>query len=265
MLSPGLALDVLARLDYAADKAEIWMLSDECSDALAARIRTPVALCQIEKSQTSEDPPPIGHATAAKNNIEGIENYVAALNLLSSASTEAELIASYGAALGGLEKMAASLGGSGLTDFIKGLSERQEQTDAVVDFAIKTLRFRRMREVVLRADPALQRSVRNLQLQLMQLNADPKFDALQKRLTSARDDATEAKMEDGATYRPILEELESAHAAFVAHYEKSIYVRVAMIGKAHSGLARALRNPKNPEEIVEYLEGLKVLAATLKE
>ena len=265
VLTSGLAKDAEERLTFGADNQETWFLSDACADALAVRAATPVGRCQIERVPTTDKLPPVGNATAAAVNISALQDYVAALALLASATSETELIAAYGAALGGLENIGAELGGGGLADFVKGLEDRSAQTESVVDFAIKTLRFQRMREVVLDADPAVQTAARNLQLQLMQMHADPTFDRLAKRLGDADNAVLEADTSDGPAYRAALVELQNAHVAFVAHYARSIYVSVAMIGKAHGGLAGALRNPGKPEEIVDYITALKALSDSLKE
>ncbi len=266
ILNPALEGEAERALTVAAERGDIWLLSDTCRDMIRARPGALAETCAIEKLQTDGSPRPVGAATAAARKMGVLTDYVAALTLLSEAGTEAEVTASYAAALKGLGNLAKVGESKGLSEFVAGLREEQGRTDAVASFAIQTLRYNRMRRVVPRADPDVQQVVRDIQLELFELRADPEYHRLADALIAAEDNALLADPEGSAAdYRAALVQLEAAHGAFFAHYDRSIYVRVGRIAMAHGALARALRGTGSTEEVVAYLEALRELADQLEE
>lgn len=263
LLRPSLRAEADQALTVAAERGDVWLLTDACRDMIRARPGALAETCGIERIRTDESPRPIGAATAATRRMGVLVDYVAALELLADAGTDREVTEAYGAALAGLENLGKAAPSEGLAGIVAALKGRRGQTDRVVSYAVGALRFNRMRSVVTRADPDVQEVVRDIQLSLFQLRADPEYHRLADALIAAEEAALVADPADPVAYRAALAGLEAAHAAFFAHYDSSIYVKVGRIAVAHAALARTLRRPGSAEEAIDYIKSLRALAAQI--
>ncbi len=265
MLEAGLAADRQLALREAARARDIWTFSDACPDVLLARNLDDGQNCIIEKLAVDGNPRSIGAATAIKRRLGVLADYVDALALLADAGSEAAVTNAYAAAVGSLGSLGEASGSDTLTEFVAGLEKNREKADAVVSFAIRTLRYNRLKSVVLKGDASVAEVVRSIQTGMINMNLDPEFSQLAANLNAANDAVLLAAPEIGDDeYRDLLVQLDAAHAQFMAYRQNSIYVQVGLIGSAHVSLAKALRT-QSTEDVIAYLESLKSLAAKLEE
>ena len=254
-----------AEIAEAANNGDAWYLSDGCTSMSRLTTTEAAGACDIVRDRFDSSPRPVGPATAAGRKLAILDDYVQALNQLANAQSDAAVTTAWAAALGSVSDLAAAAGSNGLGAFAAKLDAARPKTDPAVSFAIRSLRYAKLRSVVTQSDDAVFEVTRAIQLELRDLGADPEFTRLAADMDAANAaalalDSTTPKLQ----YAAALAELERSHAAFVAYYDKSIYVRVGRIGTAHRALARALRSPGSAENVVTYLEELKALATAIE-
>jgi hypothetical protein len=249
----------------AAANGESWMLSDACTQMTDLSSAVPAGDCEVRKDRFDNNPRTIGPAEAAQRKLAVLTEYVASLNALASAQSEGAVTSAWAAAVSSAKQLAAASGSNGLGEFVGDLEASKPKTDALVSFAIRSLRYAKLKDVVTASDAAVFEVSRAVQLELQALDADPEFTRLAGALKQADTNALGLNETTPETeYRETLTELERAHIAFMKHYDTSIYVQVGRIGTAHRTLSDALRSPGSAEAVVTYLEELKGLANALE-
>jgi len=151
-----------------------------------------------------------------------------------------------------------------LVDFIKKRQDNKAKTDAVVSEAVATLRYRKMREVVLKSDEDVRAVARELQLNLINLDVDKGFKAESDALRDANIAVLTADTNNPVAYRAAIVDLQTQHESFMKFYEKTAVYQVGLIGQVHGTLASALASPGSAEDILSYLESLKQLIETVE-
>ncbi|WIY24525.1 hypothetical protein [Parasedimentitalea psychrophila] len=260
-LKPGLDAAAEAELDVSAASGDVWLLSDDCNFVMAGDTSVPASNCIVEKVVLGNRKPVQNEATSAQRKMTALTTYVSALSLLTDASLEEEVISGYSSALTALTDFAKAAESATLLEFLKDRSERESAETAVVSEVIATLRYKKMRSVVLKSEKDVATIVRELQLHLINLGIDGDFKIRSEALTTRNNAVLNYDVEtQGATgYKAAIKALQAEHQAFMKYYKGTVIYEVGMIARVHSTLADALRSPGSPEEVVKYLESLKTL------
>lgn len=260
-LKPGLEAAAEAELSASAAAGDAWFLSDDCSFVVVGDTSVPATNCTIEKVVIGDRPPEQNEATSAKRKMAALTTYVSALSLLMDASLEEEVVSAYSSAIAAFSDFASATESASLLNFLKERADAKDAETAVVSEAIATLRYTKMRSVVLKSDRDVATVARELQLHLVNLGIDNDFRSKSRSLTEKNVAVLEYDVDAlGAEgYKSAIKALQAEHSAFMKYYQGTSIYDVGMIAHVHSTLADALRSPDSPEEVIDYLESLKTL------
>ena len=264
-LKPDLEQDRIDTIADAASAGDSWFLSDDCPQFLYGVAGVPLENCVITKVTFGDREPYIGLATATKRKLETLSLYLLSLEALADSKLEAEVTQNYAAALGAFSSLNSSIDNANLTAFLHDRSAKKEKTDAVISAAISTLRYNRMKSVVLRSNASVVTLVREIQDNLILLDFDKGYsdrvDKLQELNNAALsiDPVSEPK-----AYEASLLALESGHAEFIKYVKTTQIYKIGLIARVHSELADALESSGSTEDMLSYLESLRELADIVK-
>lgn len=263
-VAPDLAAARRAQTRDAALGRDLWVLSPDCLALAEASANPALSGCRIDKTRFGDRSAAPNLAEDVTRKSKALSDYVTALDVLANATSEEELFASIAVARIAFKDIGGRSGAEDLARFVSGLGDSSERIEAVGRAAFDALRYRKLREVVTEADPALAEVVSDIQIGLLALGKDPGFLARSLALQQANANAQLLRGQDEAAvaaYRA----LETAHAAFVETYDDTLVGQVGRVAQAHRGLAAAMADPEDPERIAGYLEALRGLARQVRE
>ena len=239
-----------------ADRSSVLQLSEACSDRRAS-----AAECVIDETGLTL---PEGSVARAARQLDMLSDYFAALELLVTSRTPADIQTAAALALDSLTSVADTLSGGGTSTFAQGLSARRTGITQVAGFLAEQNRYGKLRQIVTRADPAIERLVLSLidtsisQGGASGTQAQDRLDEAEAAMIAAKTGGTDAE------YEAAIRNFMSAHTALVTEMHSGLVQQLRLIRATHAALLKRLSGPPSPKEVVALIERLKTLQIGLK-
>lgn len=265
-LQPGLRAEAEQELRIAAEARDAWFLDDTCPQVIDGVPSVSLDDCTILKIPNGDREPYLGQARALDRRMTVLTAYVDALDALSDAALEEEVVESYAGAIAALKSLGQTAESERLAAFVAEREKRQEKVGAVVTEAIAALRFARLRDVVTASDAAVQDLVRETQLGVIKLGLEPNYLQRVRELRQVNEDVlTSAVTGPTDLHLANLKLLEAELESFKEYYAKTLLYDLGLIARFHHDLAGALKDPGSTDEVIAYLGSLKDLKDKLEE
>lgn len=262
-LASAFAAEDDERLRRAIANDDIFTLSDDCPAVVNNRPTLASGRCAIAQETVGDREPYIGPATGASRQMAVLRTYIASIDGLASATSEADAKAHVATALGILNDVGSATEAEGILEFVKKRKAESEKTGAVIDAAVATYRYRKLKDVVLSSNAAVQTLTREIQLQLLNTGLYPDYLQRARRLRDAEDRVLLLYDGDPAEQFAAIRALEREIAAFQTYNEGTAIHALAKIAEGHDALVATLRAPQSPEDYVNFLKSLKELSDIL--
>ena len=239
-----------------ADRSGSLQLSEDCFDR-----RADVSACVIDETGLTL---PEGSLAGAAGQLDMLSDYFTALDLLVTSKGPTDIQNAAALALDSVTSVSTTLAGGGASTFAGELSARRTGISQVAGFLAEQNRYRKLRQIVAQADPAIERLV----LSLIDTSishgiasgtaAEDRMDAAQAAMDEAQSSGTDAG------YEAAILRFLAAHQALVTEKQNGLAQRLRLIRQTHAALLRRLSGPPSPEEVVALIERLKSLQSGLE-
>jgi hypothetical protein len=265
-LVPGLRAEAEEELRIAAEARDAWFLDDTCPQVIDAVPSLSLDDCTILKIPNGDREPYVGQARALDRRMTVLTAYVDALDALSNAALEEEVVESYAGAIAALKSLGKTAESESLAAFVAEREERQDKVSAVVTEAIAAMRYARLRDVVTASDAAVQDLVREIQLGAILLGLEPSYAQRVRELRQVNEEVILSAV-TGPTdlHLANLKLLEAELESYKEYYSRTLLYDLGLIARFHHDLAAALRDPGSTEDVIAYLGSLKDLKDKLEE
>lgn len=186
-----------------------------------------------------------------------LNNYVAALAALANSDAPDDISASTIQVIAAIDALSKSDPGEGLADFAADLKKQQPNIETAVGYLATQYKYRSIRRTVRSANDAVSTVCDALIAYYddkVSSQEQTAFDALeraQKEMQSQRTNVSPAK------YRILVQNVREAHAEYVKEAKKGPVQLLVGLKSSHAALANRLANPRNAEEVTDYLKELK--------
>ncbi len=249
----------------AAVNNDTWTTSEACDLLRSPRSEVKLSDCKITKVRLNDSAFPVGKAEAVNRKINGLKDYISALNLLASAQTEEGIVIALAAFESSADKLNKSVNSTDLNQFVKELGEKKAQAEAAIRFSVKNFRARAMKKTVLKSQQNVLDIISETKALLIKLDVDPTYFRLQRELSDADDSASLATLNGSVTEKETaFRDLEIKYASFIGYAKKSIYTKLDLVAQSHTALAGRLKTKPSIDEIIQFVESLKSLSSSLE-